>query len=173
MTVNALVASTHAILSTEAQYFSHQGMEQAVQVLDLARDSLNPELELLGVCLNIANMRTRHAHHTLEALPRAVRRQALPDRDPAVDRVRRVGRTSDSHPRVPPRQGGRLLSLAGEILRRLGKQEMLEELERLMPRSVPAGPRQASAPAPKPAATAPEPADPAPEPTGFERAFPG
>ena len=68
MTVNALVASTHAILSTEAQYFSLQGMEQAVQVLDLARDSLNPELELLGVCLNIANMRTRHARQTLEAL---------------------------------------------------------------------------------------------------------
>src|SRR2546423_11607868 len=68
MTVNALVASTHAILSTEAQYFSLQGMEQAVQVLDLARDSLNPELELLGVCLNIANMRTRHARETQEAL---------------------------------------------------------------------------------------------------------
>ena len=68
LTVNALVASTHAILSTEAQYFSLQGMEQAVEVLDLARDSLNPELELLGVCLNIANMRTRHARQTLEAL---------------------------------------------------------------------------------------------------------
>ena len=69
---------THAILSTEAQYFSLQGMEQAVEVLDLARDSLNPELELLGVCLNIANMRTRHARQTLEALRRALRRQAVP-----------------------------------------------------------------------------------------------
>ena len=49
LTVNALVASTHAILSTEAQYFSLQGMEQAVEVLNLAKDSLNPELELLGV----------------------------------------------------------------------------------------------------------------------------
>src|SRR5436190_1356155 len=68
LTVNALVAATHAILSTEAQYFSLQGMEQAVQVFELARDSLNPELELLGVCLNIANMRTRHSRQTLEAL---------------------------------------------------------------------------------------------------------
>ena len=68
LTVNALVASTHAILSTEAQYFSLQGMEQAMEVLDLATDSLNPDLELLGVCLNIVNMRTRHARQTLEAL---------------------------------------------------------------------------------------------------------
>src|SRR5918994_579937 len=68
LTVNSLVASTHAILSTEAQYFSLQGVEQAVQVLDLAHDSLNPQLDLLGVCLNIANMRTRHARQTLEAL---------------------------------------------------------------------------------------------------------
>src|SRR5919107_5197408 len=68
LTVNALVAADHAVLSSEAQYFSLQGVEQAVQVVDLARDSLNPQLELLGVCLNIANMRTRHARQTLDAL---------------------------------------------------------------------------------------------------------
>ncbi len=68
LTVNALVASTHAILSTQAQHFSLQGVEQAMEIFDLARDTLNPELELLGVVLNIANMRTRHARQTLEAL---------------------------------------------------------------------------------------------------------
>ena len=68
LTVNALVASTHALLSTQAQHFSLQGVEQALQIFDLARDTLNPELELLGVLLNIANMRTRHARQTLEAL---------------------------------------------------------------------------------------------------------
>src|SRR4029078_7383906 len=77
LTVNALVASTHAILSTEAQYFSLQGMEHAVQVLTLAKDSLNPGLELLGVCLNIVNMRTRHARQTLEALQERFREKLL------------------------------------------------------------------------------------------------
>ena len=48
LTVNALVAADHAMLSTEAQYFSLQGVEQAMEVVDLARDTLNPELELLG-----------------------------------------------------------------------------------------------------------------------------
>ena len=68
MSVNALVAADYALLTTEAQYFSLQGVEQALQVVDLARDSLNPELELLAVVLNIANMRTKHAQQTLEAL---------------------------------------------------------------------------------------------------------
>ena len=56
------------MLSTEPEYFSLQGVEQAMEVFELARESLNPELELLGVVLNIANMRTRHARQTLEAL---------------------------------------------------------------------------------------------------------
>ncbi|MGI8460458.1 MAG: ParA family protein [Solirubrobacterales bacterium] len=68
LTVNSLVASTHAILSTEAQYFSLQGVEQAMEVIGLARETLNPELELLGVVLNIANMRTKHARQTQEIL---------------------------------------------------------------------------------------------------------
>jgi len=138
MTVNALVASTHAILSTEAQYFSLQGMEQAVQVLDLARDSLNPELELLGVCLNIANMRTRHARQTMEALRerfgdklfRTVIRQSIVYAESAERAIPILD--------YRPEKGADYLSLAGEILRRLGKQEMLERLDELSAEVVPA-----------------------------------
>ena len=68
LTVNALVAADHAILSTEAEHFSEQGAEQAVEVIGLARDNLNPGLEILGVLLNIADMRTKHARRTLESL---------------------------------------------------------------------------------------------------------
>jgi chromosome partitioning protein len=68
LTVNALVASDRAILSTEAEHFSEQGAEQAMEVINLARENLNPDLELLGIMLNIADMRTRHARRTLELL---------------------------------------------------------------------------------------------------------
>lgn len=68
LTVNALVASDRAILSSEAEHFSEQGAEQAMEVINLARENLNPELDLLGVLLNIADMRTRHARATLETL---------------------------------------------------------------------------------------------------------
>jgi chromosome partitioning protein len=68
LTVNALVAADHALLSAEAQYFALQGVEQALEVIELARDTLNPELEWLGVVLNIADMRTRHSREAFDSL---------------------------------------------------------------------------------------------------------
>jgi chromosome partitioning protein len=68
LTVNALVAADHALLSSEAQYFALQGVEQALEVIELARDSLNPNLQWLGVMLNIADMRTRHSREAFDSL---------------------------------------------------------------------------------------------------------
>jgi chromosome partitioning protein len=68
LTVNALVASDYALLSAEAQYFAMQGVEQALEVIELARESLNPDLEWLGVMLNIADMRTRHSREAFDSL---------------------------------------------------------------------------------------------------------
>jgi chromosome partitioning protein len=139
LTVNALVAADHAILTSEAQYFSLQGMEQAMEVVELARESLNPDLELLGVCLNIANMRTRHARHTLEALSerfgdkmfRTVIRQSVAYAESAERAIPILD--------YRPDRGSDYLSLAGEILRRLGRPDMLERLDELSSELVPAG----------------------------------
>ena len=68
LTVNALVAADHALLSSEAQYFALQGVEQALEVIELARDSLNPELQWLGVFFNIADMRTVHSREAYASL---------------------------------------------------------------------------------------------------------
>ena len=68
LTVNALVAADYALLSAEAQYFALQGVEQALEVIELAEDSLNPDLEWLGVMLNIADMRTRHSREAFDSL---------------------------------------------------------------------------------------------------------
>ena len=68
LTVNALVASDHALISAEAQYFSLQGVEQALEVIELARENLNADLEWLGVVLNIADMRTRHSREAFASL---------------------------------------------------------------------------------------------------------
>ena len=141
LTVNALVAADYAVLSTEAQYFSLQGVEQAVQVLDLARDSLNPELELLAVVLNIANMRTNHAKQTLEALRerfgdvvcRSVIRQSIAYAESAE---RAVGILD-----YRPDRGSDYLSLAGELLRRLSRQDLLTDLDELSVELLPAGAR--------------------------------
>jgi chromosome partitioning protein len=68
LTVNALVAADRALVTAEAQYFALQGVEQAMEVIELARDSLNPKLELLGVLLNLADMRTVHSREALVSL---------------------------------------------------------------------------------------------------------
>jgi chromosome partitioning protein len=68
LTVNALVAADYALITAEAQYFALQGVEQAVELVELARDGLNPELTVLGVLLNLADMRTIHSREALISL---------------------------------------------------------------------------------------------------------
>jgi chromosome partitioning protein len=68
LTVNALVASDYALISSEAQYFALQGVEQALEVIELARDTLNPDLQWLGVVLNIVDMRTKHSREAFASL---------------------------------------------------------------------------------------------------------
>ena len=68
LTVNALVAADWALLSAEAQYFAMQGVEQALEVIDVVRDNLNAGLQWLGVILNIVDMRTRHSRDAYASL---------------------------------------------------------------------------------------------------------
>jgi chromosome partitioning protein len=77
LTVNALVAADQALLTTEAQYFALQGVEQALEVIELARDGLNPDLGWLGVVFNIADMRTRHSRDAYDTLREHVGRKLL------------------------------------------------------------------------------------------------
>lgn len=141
LTVNALVASSHALLTTQAQHFSLQGVEQAMQIFDLARDTLNPELELLGVCLNIANMRTRHARNTLEALrerfPDALCNTVIRQSIAYADSAERARPILDTR----PDRGVDYIHLAHELLTRLGMSERLIELDRMRNDLVPASAR--------------------------------
>src|ERR1700712_239739 len=59
LTINALVAADHALLSAEAQYFALQGVEQALEVIELARDGLNPDLGWLGLVFQLPDIRHR------------------------------------------------------------------------------------------------------------------
>ena len=77
LTVNALVAADHALLSAEAQYFALQGVEQALEVIELARDEPQPRARAGSAwCFNIADMRTVHSREALESLKEHVGEQA-------------------------------------------------------------------------------------------------
>ncbi len=142
LTVNALVASDQAILSTEAQYFSLQGVEQAMEIFNLARDSLNPDLDLLGIVLNIANMRTRHARGARESL-----RSRFPDK--LFNSVIRqsIAYAESAERAIPildlkPERGQDYIDLASEVLTRLRRKDLLAALERLRQDRVPASVRR-------------------------------
>jgi chromosome partitioning protein len=156
LTVNALCAADQALLSTEAEYFSLQGVEQAFEVISLARENLNPELEVLGIVLNIANMRTKHARQTLETL-----RQHFGGHVFETVIRRSIAYAESAERAIPildfrPDRGVDYLRLAEEIFERLDLPERRAQVERLMLELVPARarpePRADGAPA------APEPA---------------
>ncbi len=77
LTINGLVAADYALITAEAQYFALQGVEQAMEVVELARDSLNPRLTVLGVLLNLADMRTVHSREALVSLQERFGEQVL------------------------------------------------------------------------------------------------
>jgi chromosome partitioning protein len=120
LTVNALVAGDHALISSEAEYFSLQGVEQALEVVELAKESLHPDLDWLGVVLNIADMRLVHAREALKQL-----RERFGDRvfDSVIRRSVRYAESAERGVSIvdyAPDLGADYLVLADEVLGRLG-----------------------------------------------------
>jgi chromosome partitioning protein len=119
LTVNALAAADLALITAEAQYFALQGVEQAMEVVELARDGLNSELSLLGVLLNLADMRTVHSREALASLKERFGDQVF---DTVIrssiayaESAERARSILDHRPDL----GADYLDLAGEVLARL------------------------------------------------------
>jgi chromosome partitioning protein len=132
LTVNALVAADHALLSAEAQYFALQGVDQALEVIELARDGLNPDLEWLGVAFTIADMRTVHSReaqaslkeHIGDKLLDTVVRQSIAYAESAERAVSIIDHRPDL--------GADYVALADELLGRLGLSDARRRLAPLL-----------------------------------------
>ena len=133
LAVNALVAADHALLSAEAQYFALQGVEQALEVIELARDGLNPDLNWLGVVFNIADMRTVHSREAYESLKEHVGEKLL------QTTVRQSIAYAESAERAVsildhrPDLGADYVALAEELLDRLGLRDARARVSQLLP----------------------------------------
>jgi chromosome partitioning protein len=139
LTVNALVAADYALISSEAEYFSLQGVEQALEVVELAKESLHPDLEWLGVVLNIADMRLIHSRDAMRQL-----KGRFGDRvfETVVRRSVRYAESAERGVSIldyAPDLGADYLALADEVLGRLdGFEEERERLAGLRAELVPA-----------------------------------
>jgi chromosome partitioning protein len=123
LTVNALVAADYALLSAEAQYFAMQGVEQALEVIELARENLNPGLEWLGVILNIADMRTRHSREAYDSLREHFGEKLLDTTIRASIAYAESAERAQSILDYRPDLAADYLGVADELLRRLGMDE--------------------------------------------------
>jgi chromosome partitioning protein len=132
LTVNALVAADHALLSAEAQYFAMQGVEQALEVLELARDGLNPDLNWLGVVLNIADMRTVHSREAYAQLKEhfgnAVFDTSIRASIAYAESAERAVSILDHRPDL----GQDYLQLADEVLARLDQPDARRKVKQMM-----------------------------------------
>lgn len=124
LTVNGLAAADEALITAEAQYFALQGVEQAMEVVQVARESLAAELELLGVLLNLADMRTVHSREALASLKERFGEKVFDTVIRAsiayAESAERAVSILDHRPDL----GADYLALAGEVLERLGGFEL-------------------------------------------------
>jgi chromosome partitioning protein len=138
LTVNAVVAADYALLSTEAQYFSLQGVEQALEVIELAKDNLHPDLEWLGVVMNIADMRTIHSREALAQLRERFGEKLFETPIRASIRYAESAERGVSILDYRPELGADYLALAEEVLDRIGMGDESGRVAELRAELVPA-----------------------------------
>ena len=59
LTINSLVASEYVIVPLQCEYYALEGISQLLKTMDLVRDSLNPDLALMGVLLTMYDSRVK------------------------------------------------------------------------------------------------------------------
>jgi len=119
-------------VSSEAQYFALQGVEGALEVIGQAKEFYNPDLEWLGVVLNIADMRTVHSREAYAQLSEhygdkvftSVIRSSIAYAESAEKAVSILDHRPDL--------GADYLALADELLARVGLKDARKRLKPLL-----------------------------------------
>lgn len=65
LTVNALVSSEHVVIPVQCEYFALEGLSQLVSTVNLVQQSLNPDLQVLGVLLTMYDKRNKLSRQVL------------------------------------------------------------------------------------------------------------
>jgi chromosome partitioning protein len=128
LTVNALVASSHAVISAEAEYFASRGVDQALHVIKVSREWLNQSLDWLGVVVNIADLRTHHAQRVWSRLRESFGPKLFETVIHKSIRYPESAQRGLSILDYRPELGGDYMRLANELLGRLGEEEARERM---------------------------------------------
>jgi chromosome partitioning protein len=65
LTVNALTAADYVMIPVQCEYYALEGLGQLLHAVNLIRDGLNPDLQVLGVLLTMYDKRNQLNRHVL------------------------------------------------------------------------------------------------------------
>lgn len=68
LTINALAAADEVLVPTQAHFLSIKGMEQLIRTISNVRRKINPGLEIAGVLITMADMRTNYSRDIIDLL---------------------------------------------------------------------------------------------------------
>ena len=68
LTINALAAADEVISPAQAHYLSLRGMEQLIRTISNVKRKINPALEIAGILITMADMRTNYSREIIELL---------------------------------------------------------------------------------------------------------
>lgn len=68
LTINALAAADEALIPMQAHYLSIKGLEQLIRTISNVKRKINPRLEIKGILITMADMRTNYSREIVELL---------------------------------------------------------------------------------------------------------
>ncbi len=68
LTINGLVAADHVLIPVQAEYFALEGLGQLLQTVNLVKENLKPQLNVLGAVLTMFDARNRLSQDVLDEL---------------------------------------------------------------------------------------------------------
>ncbi|MDD2758291.1 MAG: ParA family protein [Patescibacteria group bacterium] len=82
LTLNGLVAADHVLIPVQAEYYALEGLGQLLKTIDLVRENIRPDLNILGAVLTMFDSRNRLSEEVLHELykyfPNNIFRSVIP-----------------------------------------------------------------------------------------------
>lgn len=66
LTVNSLTAADYVVVPVQTEYYALEGISELVHTIDLVKQNLNPQLQILGIILTMYDSRNNLAHQVVE-----------------------------------------------------------------------------------------------------------
>jgi chromosome partitioning protein len=131
LTLNGLSAAQRYIIPLQCEYFALEGLSSFVQIVQLVRRSLNPELKPLGILLTMHDQRNRLSHQVVTEVRKHFGATVLETVIPRNVRLSEAPSFGQSIFQYDPACPGAraYMNAATEFLQRLESQKVVESKE--------------------------------------------